>query len=239
MNPFLLPLGYSYPENKSILEVHYILKHGHVWHNNSVAVTDVHCEIKRSTDVEILTDVETLTKNNNNLETKDFVSYRWKTFFLIFRTRYLNSLNRLFMRLHYHDNAVKTDLSKNCFSEFRDWECVVKKEVVKGIVMDPCVQLFISTTSDKAPKGQNTTSNLFTPSQTHIIHTLCGLTSLRWLTFHRGRRRGGTKRYFPSPSCPHFPPVFFSLLHLCVLFAPCPSSCSLHLPFLPGRFFVC
>lgn len=56
--------------------------------------------------------------------------------------------------------------------------CAVR-EVVKDIVMDPCVQLFISPASDEAPKGQNTTSNLFTPSQTHIIHTLRGLTSLR------------------------------------------------------------
>lgn len=42
---------------------------------------------------------------------------------------------------HQHDNAVKTDESKKCLSELCSWERVVKK-VVKGIVMDPCVQLF-------------------------------------------------------------------------------------------------
>lgn len=31
--------------------------------------------------------------------------------------------------------------------------------------------------------------------------TPTGMTSLRWLTFHQ--EEGETKRYFPSPSCPH------------------------------------
>lgn len=112
---------------------------------------------------------------------------------------------------HYHDNAVKTDESKNCLSEFCGWECVVKK-VVKGIVMDPCVQLFTWSTSDKAPKGQNTMSDLFTPTHTHTVsETPKGLTSLRWLTFHWGRR--GRRR----DTFPHLVALCF-LLHLCFLF---------------------
>lgn len=117
--------------------------------------------------------------------------------------------------------------------KFCGLECVVKK-VVKGIVMDPCAQLFTWSTSDKAPKGQITMSDLFTPTHTHththrVSETPKGLTSLCWLTFHQGRR--GRWR----DTLPHlgFPPFFttsllpFYSLYL-QLFAP--SLLSLGLP---------
>lgn len=92
------------------------------------------------------------------------------------------------------------------------------KKVVKSIVMDPCAVVHLKQIRQGSKRPEHQVRPFHPNTHTHTLsETLKGLTSLHWLTFHRGRR-GRRRDTFPSPSCPLIYLLFSSLFTTSLLF---------------------